>query len=345
MINTEGALSTQSINLVADVSKKLGYLECLLEDAQSEQVGLSDVSRQKKLNASIGMDLNATQLNGVSLSEAYESHSRWRIGSDESLRDAHRQTFAAVTPEAGSYRSAGMGIYQYNKLVHTTAPAGQVPKQLRSLLEWVEQADEHPLVKAVIFLRQYEFIQPFSIGNSSIGHLWVSLILEQWHGLLRWLNFETKLKEKRSEYYDCLRLSIGNNDLSVMVEFVLNRLNEAFDELLDSVKKTLTEQDKPVNSMKASVISSDINSEKGRFHEIRPYFTTRENILALLQEHPEWSAARLSEVLGISDRAVEKHISKLKSRGQLKRVGSARGGYWRVVAPLNEQLGLLQGDN
>jgi predicted HTH transcriptional regulator len=126
-----------------------------------------------------------------------------------------------------------------------------------------------------------------------------------------------------------------------MVEFVLNRLNEAFDELLDSVKKTLTEQDKPVNSLKASVISS----EKGRFHEIRPYFTTRENILALLQEHPEWSAARLSEVLGISDRAVEKHISKLKSRGQLKRVGSARGGYWRVVAPLNEQLGLLQGDN
>ena len=177
------------------------------------------------------------------------------------------------------------------------------------------------------------------------GHLWVSLILEQWHALLRWLNFETKLKEKRSEYYDCLRLSIGNNDLSVMVEFVLNRLNEAFDELLDGVKKTLTEQDKPVNSLKASVISSDINSEKGRFHEIRPYFTTRENILALLQEHPEWSAARLSEVLGISDRAVEKHIAKLKSRGQLKRVGSARGGYWRVVAPLNEQLGLLQGDN
>ena len=163
--------------------------------------------------------------------------------------------------------------------------------------------------------------------------------------MTRKMGIESKLKEKRSEYYDCLRLSIGNNDLSVMVEFVLNRLNEAFDELLDSVKKTLTEQDKPVNSLKASVISSDINSEKGRFHEIRPYFTTRENILALLQEHPEWSAARLSEVLGISDRAVEKHISKLKSRGQLKRVGSARGGYWRVVAPLNEQLGLLQGDN
>jgi Fic family protein len=343
MINIEGALSIQSINLVADISKKLGYLECLLEGVQSEQVGLSDVSRQKKLNASVGMDLNAPQLNNVSLSEAYES--RWHIGSDESIRDAHRQTFAAVSPEAGRYRSAGMGIYQYNKLVHTTVPAGQVSKQLRSLLEWVEQAEELPLVKAAIFLRQYEFIQPFSIGNSSIGHLWVSLILEQWHAWLRWLNFETQLKNKRREYYDCLRLSIGNNDLSVMVEFVLDCLNDAFEELLDGVKKTLAEQYTPEPSVKNSVIGSDINSGKGSFHAIRPYFTTRENILALLQEHPEWSAARLSEVLGISDRAVEKHISKLKSRGQLKRVGSARGGYWRVVAPLNEQLGLLQGDN
>ncbi|ASG65880.1 cell filamentation protein Fic [Idiomarina piscisalsi] len=345
MVNTEGVLSTKSVNLVAQVSHKLGYLECLLEYSGAEQKKLSKATCQKKLNASIGMDLNASQLTGVSLDEAYESCSRWRLSSEESIQDAHRSIYAAFSPEAGRYRSAGMGIYQYNKLVHTTAPAGQVARQLRALLAWLEQANDHPLVKAAVFLRQYEFIQPFSVGNSSIGHLWVSLILGQWHVLLRWLNFESKLKERRGEYYDCLRASIGNNDLSIMVEFVLQRLDEAFDELLDGVEKAAKDQSEQSGSLKSSDLSSVIGSVNVHFKGIKPYFTTRENILVLLQEHPEWSAARLSEILGISDRAVEKHLAKLKSRGQLKRVGSARGGYWRVVAPLNEQLGLLQGDS
>lgn len=345
MVNTESALSTKSINLVAEVSKKLGYLECLLEGFKPEQWRFSDISRQKKLNASIGMDLNASQLKDVSLSEAYDLRASWQVGDEQSIRDAHRQVFSVVSPVAGSYRSAGMGIYQYNKLVHTTVPAGQVIKQLPSLLAWVEEADEHPLVKAAVFLRQYEFIQPFSIGNSSIGHLWVSLILEQWNSLLCWLDFESQLKNQREEYYDCLRLSIGNNDLSAMVEFLLSRLNGAFDELLDSFKQERLKQHTPIRSEKGSEFSSVISSDKEGFNSTRPYFTTRENILVLLQDHPEWSAARLSDVLGISDRAVEKHIALLKSRGQLKRIGAARGGYWRVVVPLNEQLGLLQGNN
>lgn len=341
MINIEGLLSTKSITLVADISKKQGYLECLLEGAEDEQVSVTDAARKKKFNASVGMNLNVSQLNDVSMSEAYELQSEWLLGSCMSMRDAHRHVFAVASPEAGSYRAAGMGIYQQNKLVHTTAPSGQIDKQLRQLLTWVENADEHPLVKAAVFLRQYEFIQPFSVGNCCIGHLWVSLILETWHDLLRWLNFEGKLKERRSEYYECLRQSIGNNDLNVMVEFVLCCINDALNELLNAIKNQLSRQEAEGASVKGSELSSGNGSVNPALKGIRPYFTTRENIIALLQEHPEWSAMRLSDALGISDRAVEKHIAILKSRGQLKRVGSARGGYWRVVGLLNEQLGLL----
>ena len=63
-------------------------------------------------------------------------------------------------------------------------------------------------------------------------------------------------------------------------------------------------------------------------------------VLRLLNEQPEWSAARVAEVLNISSRAVEKHISKLKEQGVLIRKGSARGGYWRVATEMGEQLSL-----
>jgi len=35
--------------------------------------------------------------------------------------------------------------------------------------------------------------------------------------------------------------------------------------------------------------------------------------------------------IGISSRAVEKHIAALKSRGLLKRIGPAKGGHWELV--------------
>lgn len=38
----------------------------------------------------------------------------------------------------------------------------------------------------------------------------------------------------------------------------------------------------------------------------------------------------LAEALGISKKAVEKHLSKLKSEGVISRIGPDKGGHWEV---------------
>jgi len=43
------------------------------------------------------------------------------------------------------------------------------------------------------------------------------------------------------------------------------------------------------------------------------------------------SAVKLSEIVGISSRKIEENIKKLKQKGILKRVGSAKGGYWEIT--------------
>lgn len=58
---------------------------------------------------------------------------------------------------------------------------------------------------------------------------------------------------------------------------------------------------------------------------------TSERILALLKENPRLSAKKLSELLGISSRAVEKQIASLEDKGRLKREGSPKGGHWEVL--------------
>ncbi len=58
---------------------------------------------------------------------------------------------------------------------------------------------------------------------------------------------------------------------------------------------------------------------------------TSEKILALLKEDKNKTAKELSEIIGISDRAVEKQLAKLQKLGRLARIGSDKAGHWKVM--------------
>ncbi len=53
-------------------------------------------------------------------------------------------------------------------------------------------------------------------------------------------------------------------------------------------------------------------------------------ILLLLYNNPEMTIPQLAQELGLSTRAVEKQIAKLRKKNRLERVGASRGGHWLV---------------
>ena len=57
---------------------------------------------------------------------------------------------------------------------------------------------------------------------------------------------------------------------------------------------------------------------------------SREKIVALLAEDGKLSAVALASKVGISAKAVEKHLANLKAAGIIERIGPAKGGYWKV---------------
>jgi len=69
--------------------------------------------------------------------------------------------------------------------------------------------------------------------------------------------------------------------------------------------------------------SSEIGSEKNSG-------ISSEKILRAISKDKHISAARLAEILKVTPRAVEKNIANLKAQGKLKRVGSAKSGYWKI---------------
>jgi predicted HTH transcriptional regulator len=81
-----------------------------------------------------------------------------------------------------------------------------------------------------------------------------------------------------------------------------------------SFKKLATTPDQPQQK-----IGSEKSSEK-----------SSEKILSLLKATSDMTTKALAEHLGISHRAVEKQIEKLKREGQLERIGPDKGGHWQV---------------
>ena len=65
---------------------------------------------------------------------------------------------------------------------------------------------------------------------------------------------------------------------------------------------------------------------------------TAQKIIDFVISDPSMSAETMAYKIGISSRAVEKHISRLRSMGILSREGADHGGYWRIIVkPYTEQ--------
>ncbi|VVB71347.1 Winged helix-turn-helix DNA-binding protein [uncultured archaeon] len=56
-----------------------------------------------------------------------------------------------------------------------------------------------------------------------------------------------------------------------------------------------------------------------------------EKILALLKANPKIAAREIADLLGMTPRAVEKQIAKLRNEGRIRRIGPAKGGHWEAT--------------
>jgi len=54
-------------------------------------------------------------------------------------------------------------------------------------------------------------------------------------------------------------------------------------------------------------------------------------ILEAIASDPAITVARLAAIVKISERKIKENISKLKSKGLLRRMGPDKGGHWKVL--------------
>ena len=258
--------------------------------------------------------------------EAYDKILTFDPYAIEDFLKAHKLMTDGLVSESGKFRGGDVGVFDGNAVVHIGARPRFVPRLIEELFGWAKESDLHPVLKSAILHCEIETIHPFADGNGRMGRLWQTLLLARWNAIFAWIPMETLVYEKRQEYYQALQIAQRSNDSSGFIEFTLFALLEVIK------SQTMAQTKQQSGRLSGHSNSDDEFAEK--FVEKFVENDTQKVIIRLMVEQPTISAKKISEIIGMSSRGVQKSIESLKKRGLVKRVGAAKGGYWIVKKPL-----------
>lgn len=327
-------LTNATLALVAEIAHKLGHIEAYERLDRSPR--LRKENRIRTIHSSLAIENNTLTLEQVTavvdgrhvlappkdLLEVqnaiavYDALDTFDPTSVDDLPRAHRMLMGGLVSEAGCLRSGDVGIFSGDEAIHMGTPARYVPEVMAGLFQWIRTSDAHPLVVSCVFHYEFEFIHPFQDGNGRMGRLWQTLILSRWNPIFAWLPVESLVKDHREEYYRALADSDAHGDNTGFVEFMLQMIDEALDDVANH------QTDVGID------VGIDVGKETGRGNAATEQ---QEHLLNLLRESPTMTMPQMAEVLGLSTRQAERIVARLRDEGRLRREGGRRNGRWVVT--------------
>jgi Fic family protein len=156
------------------------------------------------------------------------------------LEKAHQILMAGLIEKAGKLRTTNVGIVKGSKVEHIAPSGNMVHGLLKDLFEYLKKDDDLILIKSCVFHYEFEFIHPFVDGNGRMGRLWQTLLLMQQYPVFEYLPVETLIKDNQAEYYAVLSKSDKIGSSTPFIEFMLNIILQALENLLRTQNNSLT---------------------------------------------------------------------------------------------------------
>ena len=316
-------VSAKAINLIAKISSQLERYAIRME--QEDTLRLRRANRIKTIHSSLAIEGNTLSEGEVqavlegkkvvaplkeiqevkNAIKTYELYPKLNPFSIPDLLLAHGTMMAGLVDEAGMFRKGGVGVFDGDKPIHIAPPADRVRDLMSDLFGWLENADDHLLIRSCVFHYEFEFIHPFADGNGRIGRLWQSLILGRLNPIFEHLPVENMVYSNQQAYYHAINRSSDLGDSGPFIDFMLEEILNA---LVDHQGKS----------------NADIADEKGlNYQQLR--------VLGYLRADRHTTAAKIAAGLDMSARQIERMLADMKAKGIIRRIGANRNGYWEIV--------------
>ena len=316
-------VSAKAINLIAKISSQLERYAIRME--QEDTLRLRRANRIKTIHSSLAIEGNTLSEGEVqavlegkkvvaplkeiqevkNAIKTYELYPKLNPFSIQDLLLAHGTMMSGLVDEAGMFRKGGVGVFDGDKPIHIAPPADRVRDLMSDLFGWLENADDHLLIRSCVFHYEFEFIHPFADGNGRIGRLWQSLILGRLNPIFEHLPVENMVYSNQQAYYHAINRSSDLGDSGPFIDFMLEEILNA---LVDHQVKS----------------NADIADEKGLNYQ-------QQRVLGYLRADRHTTAAKIAADLDMSARQIERMLADMKAKGIIRRIGANRNGYWEIV--------------
>lgn len=190
----------------------------------------------------------------------YSMLDHFEVYSLDSLCAAHKILMIDVLNSAGILRKTSVGIVKGDDVAHIAPPGDMVYPLMNDLFDYLKNDDDLILIKSCVFHYEFEFIHPFIDGNGRLGRLWQTMILKDYSPVFEFLPIETLIQERQQEYYAVLEKSDKLGNSSSFIEFMLEIINQALEDLLSTQNLTLSNSDR-IEAFK-TIISNDYFSRQ-----------------------------------------------------------------------------------
>ena len=280
-------------SLIAEISEQVGLITILQKGTISPR--LRRENRIRTIHSSLAIEHNSLSLEQVTAIlngrrilgnpneikeilnayEAYELMLRLDPASVEDLLHAHRLMMNGLIPENGRFRSAGVGVFNAEGLIHLAPPAKFVSEHIHNLFDWYQRSELHPLIKSAVFHYEFEFIHPFADGNGRMGRMWHCLLLGKWKELFFWLPIEELIRSRQQEYYAALGAADAQADSAGFVELMLEIIRDSLrettvvDRRTDQDSDPVSDQDKTPVGRLLSALGKDTLSAAELMQRLR----------------------------------------------------------------------------
>ena len=99
----------------------------------------------------------------------------------DSLFEAHGIMLKGLMADPGSLRQGPIGVIRENNIFHEAPHWKKVDLTMQALFLYLNEIEEHPLIKSSRFHFQLKHIHPFIDGNGRMGRLWQTRLLMLYH--------------------------------------------------------------------------------------------------------------------------------------------------------------------
>jgi Fic family protein len=165
--------------------------------------------------------------------------------SIDSFLKAHGIMMKGLMADPGSFRQGPIGVIRENNIFHEAPHWEEVKLMMQALFYYLNDSDDHPLIKSSRFHFQLEHIHPFIDGNGRMGRLWQTCLLLRYHPVFEFLPVEHFIHEHRQEYYRALAIGDDSGDCTVFVAFILEQIEKSIKQLIEETRGvTLTAENR-----------------------------------------------------------------------------------------------------